>query len=269
MNSLLGLAYQKEIHLLNQVPRNIFLHGDHQLLLQLFTNLIGNALKFTHGGGQIFIELLQEEADHWNLAVRDTGIGIPEADLQKLFKIEEHYTRKGLNGEIGTGLGLKVCKEIVHRHHGSISVQSTQGKGTSFIVQFPKVTIQTGKVILIVDDEYGVRILHSKYIQRVLPEAQIVHASDGEEAFHLAQVLQPVLILTDQGMPNVNGSELLKKLMEDPSTKMIPVIFVTGHDTHMIRDDLKILGVTTILRKPVSIEQFEEVLSHMKTRGVS
>jgi PAS domain S-box-containing protein len=269
MNSLLGSAYQKEIHLLNKVPRKIFLHGDHQLLLQLFTNLIGNALKFTHGGGRIFMELLQEEADLWTVAVRDTGIGIPEVDLPKLFKIEEHYTKEGLNGERGSGLGLSVCQEIVHKHHGTISVQSTPGKGTSFIIQFSKVSIQPGKVILIVDDEYGARILHSKYIRQVLPEAQIIHASDGEEAFHLAQELRPVLILTDQGMPNVNGSELLKRLKEDPSTKEIPIIFVTSHDSHMMRDTLTIFGVTTILRKPVSLEQFEEVLSHMKTKGVS
>jgi CheY-like chemotaxis protein len=260
---LLGLSYQKDIRLVNQVPRNVFLHGDHQLLFQLFTNLIGNALKFTHSDGQIFIELLQKETDLWTVAVRDTGIGIPEADLTKLFKIEEHYTRKGLQGEVGTGLGLKVCNEIVHKHQGFLSVQSTLGKGTSFIIQFPKVSIQPGKVILIVDDEYGVRVLHSKYIQRVLPHAQIIHASDGEEAFHLAQELQPLLIVTDQGMPNINGTELLKKLKEDPSTNAIPIIFVTGHDSFDMQDILKISSVTNILHKPVSLEQFEALLSHM------
>ena len=269
VNSLLGLAHKKEIHLLSQVPKNIFLHGDHQLLFQLFTNLIGNALKYTPRGGRIFIELLQEEADHWTVAVRDTGIGIPEDDLPKLFKIEEKYTRKGLNGESGTGLGLSVCQEIVHKHHGSIFVHSTPGNGTSFIIQFPKVFIQPGKVILIVDDDNGVRVLHSKYIKRVLPEAQIIHASDGEEAFHLAQVLQPVLIITDQGMPNVDGYEFLKRLKKDPSTKTIPIIFVTGHDSPSMEDDLNILGVTTILRKPVTGEQFRMVLSHMKSKDVS
>jgi len=269
ISSMLGLAYQKEIQLVNQAPRKIFMRGDHQLLLQLFTNLIGNALKFTPSGGQIFIELLQEETDHWTVAVRDTGIGIPGADVCKLFKIEEKYTRKGLNGEIGTGLGLKVCHEIVQKHHGSISVQSTPGEGTSFIIQFPKVSIQPGKVILIVDDEYGARILHTKYIQRVLPEVQIVHASDGEEAFHLAQELRPMLIITDQGMPNVNGTDLSKKLKEDPSTNSIPIIFVTGHDSYAMQETLKLLGITTILPKPVSLEQFEVLLAHMGFKGAS
>ena len=266
VNSLLGLAQQKEIHLLNQIPRNIFLHGDHQLLFQLFTNLIGNALKFTPGGGSIFLELLTEKADQLTVVVRDTGIGIPGEDLSKLFKIEEHFTKKGLNGERGTGLGLSVCQEIVHKHLGTISVLSAPGKGTSFIIQFPKISIQPGKVILIVDDEYGVRILHSKYIQRVLPEAQIINASDGEEAFHLARSLQPALILTDQGMPGVDGYTLLKRLKNEPSTKTIPIIFVTGHDVQMIQDDLKSLGVTTILRKPVSLEEFETVLLDNKMK---
>lgn len=103
-------------------------------------------------------------------------------------------------------------------------------------------------------------MLHSKYIQRILPEVKVIHASDGEEAFHLAQVVQPVLIITDQGMPNVDGFELLKKLKEDPSTQNIPIIFVTGHYSHAVQENLNILGVSEIINKPVSQENLEIAL---------
>ena len=78
-----------------------------------------------------------------------------------------------------------------------------------------------------------------------------------------------MLIIIDQGMPNVNGTGLSKKLKEDPSTKAIPIIFVTGHDSYAMQETLKLLGITTILPKPVSLEQFEVLLAHMGFKGAS
>jgi PAS domain S-box-containing protein len=259
--SLIGLAKKKEIHLLNRVPINTFTYGDSQLLLQLFTNLISNSLKFTPASGKISIELLKDENDQWTIAVKDTGVGIPESDMPKLFKIDEKYTRKGLSGERGTGLGLPVCQEIIQKHHGSISVKSEYGKGTTFFLQFPKVSVPTGKSILIVDDEQGIRTLHTKYLQRLLPEINIMQASDGEEAFDLAISLQPILIISDHDMPNVNGHELVKKLKEDSSTKSIPIIYATGYGSNVMHKSLKDLGVSVFLNKPISQEQFEKTLS--------
>ena len=257
---MLGLAKQEEIQLLNRVTKGTYTHGDPQLLLQLFTNLIANSLKFTPSGGGVFIELEKEEPESWTIAVRDTGVGIPQEDMHKLFKIDEKYTRKGLHGEKGTGLGLPVCYEIVQKHKGSIDVKSTYGAGTTFSIQLPRVSFEIGKQILIVDDEPSVRILHAKFIQRLCPESKIVQASDGEEAFDLARTLQPLLILTDHDMPNVNGYELLNRLKTDPVTQHIPVVFVTGHDSSAVHKDLLELGVSEILHKPVSQEMIETLL---------
>jgi PAS domain S-box-containing protein len=260
-NSLIGLTKKKDIQLLNKVPLNTYTHGDSQLLLQLFSNLISNSLKFTPAGGGIFIELEKEDKDNWTIAVRDTGIGIPESDIPKLFKIDVKYTRNGLEGERGTGLGLPICHEIMQKHHGCITVESVQNKGTTFFLQLPKILIEQGRSILIVDDAQGIKVLHSKYIQRILPDIKIVHASDGEEAFDMAQSLKPVLIITDHDMPRVNGHELVKRLKSNASTQSIPIVCVTGHDSHAIHNELEALGVSTILIKPVSQEQFELVIS--------
>jgi CheY-like chemotaxis protein len=263
VNTLLGLAKQKDLHLLNRVARGTYILGNPQLLIQLFTNLIGNALKFTPSGGGVFVELAKEEVDKWTITVRDTGIGIPEEDFSKLFKIGEKYTREGLNGERGTGLGLSICYEIVQKHKGSITVQSVYGTGTTFYIQFPRISFEAGKLILIVDNEPGVRVLHTKYIQRLCPSHKIVHASDGEEALNLARSLQPSLIISDHDMPNVNGYELLNQLKADLSTKNIPIIFVTGHDSHAVRETLKSLGVSEVIIKPVSQENLEVALSRI------
>ena len=263
VNTLLGLAKQKDLHLLNRVARGTYILGNPQLLIQLFTNLIGNALKFTPSGGGVFVELAKEEADKWTVAVRDTGVGIPEKDFSKLFKIDEKYTREGLNGERGTGLGLPICYEIVQKHKGSITVQSVYGTGTTFYIQFPRISFEAGKLILIVDNEPGVRILHSKYIQRLCPTFKIVHASDGEEAFDLARSLQPLLIISDHDMPNVNGYDFLNQLKADPSTQNIPIVFVTGHDSHAVQETLKSLGVSEVIHKPITQEKLEIALSRI------
>jgi CheY-like chemotaxis protein len=265
INSLLGLAHQKQVTLQTTLPAHVMIYGDRQMLGQVFGNLIGNSLKFTPPGGNISVELIEEQSNQWIIGVRDTGIGIPEKDLHKLFKVEEKYSRKGLHGEKGTGLGLPVVHEIVQKHHGNIEVQTKSGSGTLFLVTLPKSRPAIGDNILVVDDEYGIRVLHSRYIKRVLPDANVVHAANGEEAFQLACEFNPKLIISDNDMPNFDGLELVRNLKADPMTSDIPIFIITGQDSDANKEALKKYGVTTILNKPVTPEQMAEVLKSIET----
>ena len=265
VNSLLGLAHQKEVTLQTSLPANVTLRGDKHMLGQIFGNLLGNSLKFTPPHGTISVELLEEKDNHWVIGVRDTGIGIPEEDLNKLFKIEEKYTRKGLQGEKGTGLGLPVVHEIIQKHHGTIEAKSQPNEGTLFIITFPKSRPETGETILVVDDEHGIRVLHSRYIKRVMPDVNIIHASDGAEAYQLARECNPKVIVSDNDMPGLDGQELVRNLKADPLTCDIPVVIVTGHDSDANRDALKHFGATVVLNKPVTPELLAEVLKNIET----
>ncbi|MCX7985246.1 MAG: PAS domain S-box protein [Bacteroidetes bacterium] len=260
IRSLQGLAHQKGIMVLSTLPHNVTIRGDEQMMLQVFNNLIGNALKFTPKGGLVTVELMEEQQNYWVIGVRDTGIGIPEADLPKLFKIEEKYTRKGLHGEKGTGLGLPVVHEIVLKHHGKIRVESKVGVGTVFILTLPKSCTYNTTNVLVVDDEHGVRVLHSRFIERVAPNANILHASDGKEAFQIAKEYHPKLVISDCDMPMLDGHDFVKLMKEDPETKDIPIIIISGHDSHANREYLQRHGVNEILTKPVIPEQVEELL---------
>jgi PAS domain S-box-containing protein len=255
LNSLMGLALQKQVKLQTNLPSKVMVYGDKHMLSQVFGNLLGNSLKFTPPNGTVTVELMEEQSNHWVIGVRDTGIGIPEDDVHKLFKIEEKYTRKGLQGEKGTGLGLPVVHEIVQKHHGSISVKSTSGTGTLFLITLPKSKPEAGENILVVDDEHGVRLLHTRYIKRVLPNANVLHAADGTEAFQLAREFNPQVIISDNDMPDLDGLELVRNLKADPATSDIPIIIVTGQDSDSNREALKQYGVTAILNKPVTPEQ--------------
>ena len=131
-------AENKKIDLQFSAPSNISLiHADRNSMEGIFTNLISNAIKYTPEGGKVWITL-SEEGGFVKAAVSDTGIGIKKEDLSRIF--DKFYRVKTTETRqiIGTGLGLSIVKSIVDAHLGSISVESEEGRGTTFTVFFPK-----------------------------------------------------------------------------------------------------------------------------------
>lgn len=260
VSSHLGIAKKKEITLQSTLPKQLMTRGDVTMIMQVFNNLISNALKFTPAQGLISVDLTESKDDQWVLAVKDTGAGIPKDDFKKLFKIEEKYTRKGLAGEEGTGLGLSVVHEILKKHSGSITVESEVGKGTTFFIHFPKLIETIEQSVLVVDDDEGVRVLHSRYLKRLFPDSRIIQASDGKEAFELAKRHHPRIILSDYSMPEMNGFEFLNLLRQEATTKDIPVFVITGKDSTASNEAMRLSGAAAVLTKPVSSTQLQEAI---------
>jgi CheY-like chemotaxis protein len=256
----LGTSKQKEITLQSTLPALSKVRGDQVLLVQVFNNLLSNALKFTPKGGTISIDVAEEVEEEWVIAVKDTGRGIPKEDLKRLFKVEEKYTRPGLDGEQGTGLGLSLVYEIVKQHNGSISVSSELGRGTTFTIRLPRVVENKEHVILVVDDDEGVRVLHSRFLRKMYPDAHVLQASNGREAFALAKQYKPRIIVTDYSMPEMNGYEFLNLLKGDPATKPIPVFVITGKGSTASADTLLISGAAAVMDKPVPSKTLQETI---------
>jgi len=131
-------AEQKRVDLQFIPPtQNPVIHADRNGMEGVFTNLISNAIKYTPEGGKVQITL-SEEGGFAKVTVSDTGIGIKKEDLQRIFdkfyRVKTPQTRQ----IVGTGLGLSIVKSIVDAHLGSISVESEEGKGTTFTVLLPK-----------------------------------------------------------------------------------------------------------------------------------
>ena len=120
----------KGIKLTIDVPENTLAFADENMVKTIIRNLLSNAVKFTPEKGEISISA-NTEKDYITCEVTDNGIGISDEDLQKLFKIDQHYTRLGLSNEKGSGLGLILCKEFVERNGGFIQVVSAPDKGTT------------------------------------------------------------------------------------------------------------------------------------------
>ncbi len=128
-------ADKKEIKLERSVPDGLVIEADQNMMKSVLQNLVNNAIKFTRPGGKIKINA--RESDHKILIdITDNGIGIPKANLKKLFVDEGQVTTRGTNDEKGSGLGLLLVKEFVQRNQGTISVNSEEGKGTTFTLTF-------------------------------------------------------------------------------------------------------------------------------------
>jgi signal transduction histidine kinase len=129
-------ARLKQITMENKISKNINVFADKDHLRIILRNLISNAIKFTQPGGKVSVEA-HTEGDYAVISVIDTGVGMSDTQLNKLFDKNTHMTTYGTGGEKGTGLGLQLSYEIAQKNRGSISVFSSLGKGTTFIVRLP------------------------------------------------------------------------------------------------------------------------------------
>ena len=132
-----GVAKNKNILINNLVDKNISVKADRNMLNVIVRNLISNAIKYTAPNGMVNLDA-GIQGNTVTIYISDTGQGIPENILDKIFQIGTIFSTKGTRGEKGTGLGLLLCKEMVEKQGGNIFVKSTEGKGTTFSFTLPK-----------------------------------------------------------------------------------------------------------------------------------
>ena len=138
VSSMENKVKDASLHLKTGIPpRKIFITGDPDLLPQAFYNLLGNAIKYTSPGGSIIVSVL-EELKSVKITIEDTGIGIPEQHLGRIFERFYRVDKARSREKGGTGLGLSIVKHIVEAHNGNIGVSSKPEKGTKFIIELPK-----------------------------------------------------------------------------------------------------------------------------------
>lgn len=130
------LAKNKKIKVNVEIDQLPTVTADKQMLSTVIRNLISNAIKFTPEGGEISI-LGKKEGDIGKISIKDTGVGISDENIQKLFSISQNTSTPGTNKEQGTGIGLLLCKEFIEMHHGKIWVESEVGKGSIFYILIP------------------------------------------------------------------------------------------------------------------------------------
>lgn len=252
-----ALARKKGIRLTVALPdRFPSIYADPDKIIQVLTNLVGNALNFSQPGGWVKIGAADggEEVIIW---VEDNGIGIAAEDQEKIFDRFQQIRHGHKFGRRGSGLGLAISREIVSLHRGRIWVESTLGEGSKFSFTLPKTLAPK---VLLVDDDPDLIEMFKDFLEP--RHYRVSTAFDGEEAVLKATKELPDLIITDIVMPKMNGYEAIGRLKENKETATIPIIVLTGYG--LDRERLNNLGAQNLpaLYKPVSMEEFLKAVSN-------
>ncbi|HKK34257.1 MAG TPA: PAS domain-containing protein, partial [Desulfomicrobiaceae bacterium] len=263
--------------------------GDGHRLQQILNNLVGNALKFTDKGGSILLgcDLLpHSRKDKTNilLSVQDTGAGIPEHRLATLFDAfvqgDDRYSRN----HQGAGLGLSIVKTLTRLMNGTLTVESTEGEGSTFYITIPfenapqKITpsdmatttaeVPLGRMrVLLVEDDRVNRFAASTLLSR--EAASVMTAENGRQALDLLTSNTFDLILMDIQMPVMDGLEAVNRIRTAPeyrNHRETPVIALTAYAMEEDRERFLQKGMTAHLIKPFSITKLLEVLDSLSEK---
>jgi PAS domain S-box-containing protein len=280
---LRALSSKKRIDIkvsIDSKVREVFL--DPGKLKQVLYNYLSNALKFTPEGGKVHVVATPASEDEVRIEVQDSGIGIDEADLNRLF-IEFQQLDEGASKKYqGTGLGLALTKKIVEAQGGYVGVRSALGSGSTFFAVLPR-TIQwpemsptfvipdfgreNGPRVLVIDDDQSVLKLMATTL-RSLGYMPICKAS-GKEGLAAVAEERPAAIVLDLLMPNMTGFEFLDRLRSQPESKTIPVIVWTSQDlTSQEKARLDATAQAIVLKRHGDIALvLEELKTNLTARG--
>jgi signal transduction histidine kinase/DNA-binding response OmpR family regulator len=245
------------------------MHADATKLRQMLLNLLSNASKFTEKGTVTLraVRHIEEDADYMELAVVDTGIGMTQEQLGRLFQAFSQADASTTSKYGGTGLGLAISKQFAQMMQGDITVTSTPGVGSTFTIRMPaKVLTKQPKVvnnntnkltrspfpsanrpkILVIDDDKEIRAVIAELLN--MSGYDVVEAASGQQGLEHANRMIPDLILLDVMMPGIDGWTVLSKLQDNPKLADIPVIVLSAvGDQEMAMS----LGAASVLLKPV------------------
>ena len=229
------------------------LYVDADKITQIFTNLVSNAVRYVEKGEEIRIRL-EDKEDVVECRVSDTGIGIAEENIHKVFSKFEQFGRVNGPGYKGTGLGLVIAKGLVEKHGGEIWVESELGKGTTFGFTLEKVSFPK---ILIVDDDSSVVHILKRFLS--VDNYRSIEACNGEEAIVKAREENPSLIVLDMNLPGMSGYEVIGRLKQDKRTEKVPILISSGYEVN--KEQLEKVNsheAIPIVNKPMKSEELLE-----------
>jgi len=228
-------------------PKQLFMDYDPDLLQQILTNLVGNALKFTPESGEITVTASYFMEDRsLELRVADNGVGIQEASLPYIFDRFYQVEYEMANGREGSGIGLALVKEWVALMQGSIEVSSQVGLGSVFRVNLPVKNALLPSIptedlqestAAPIDDDTALPILLLvednsdlvQYLRLLLQDQyQLLSAADGQDGLEKVFAQMPDIVLSDVMMPGMDGLEFCQTLKNDPRSSHIPVVMLTA-----------------------------------------
>ena len=265
--TVLGAAAAKQIELKKQFSDSpLVVMGEPVRLQQIAWNLLSNAVKFTNAGGQVTVATDSHDGEV-RLIVEDTGVGIDPTFLPHVF--DRFRQADGSTSRVhgGLGLGLAIAHALSHLHGGELKAESEGvGRGARFIFSLamasdvstvpaaegPRPNSLKGLQVLIVEDSSDtLTLLRALFTKE---GAQVTTATSAAEALRAALARKPDLVISDIGMPDVDGYEFLRQLRAYPELVDLPAIAVSGYASESDRAQAVGVGYQTLIAKPVDVE---------------
>jgi PAS domain S-box-containing protein len=264
-------------------PGTLQVAADPDRLQQVLWNLLSNAVKFTPAGGTVTVRL-ERINDHVEISVTDTGIGIAPAFLPHLFERFRQADSRFAREFGGLGLGLAIARHLVEMHGGTIAAASPGvGQGATFRVTLPVMAAHAmaisdpaerpsrgpatldGLHILVVDDEDDALTMVRELLEQA--GARVTTAMSGEEALDALERERPDLVLSDIGMPSMDGFELVRRLRGLPAISHVPVAALTAYARAEDRTRALRGGFQAHLAKPIDPDQLLTTICTLVGRG--
>ncbi|MGE0546309.1 MAG: response regulator [Kofleriaceae bacterium] len=256
--------------------RGLELNVDPDRMVQVLSNLLTNAAKYSDYGSRIDVEAVRA-ADAIQIVVRDEGVGIDTAMIDRVFDVFVQQPQTLERSRGGLGLGLAIVRSITEAHGGAVSVASEVGKGSAFTISLPVIGPQPrtmprasepppeahmpGQRILIVDDNEDA-LLAMRQALLVLGY-QVAVARDAPAALAMAAAFDPEIALLDIGLPVMDGYELARRLRQQPRDHALHLVAVTGYGQDSDRRRSAAAGFHQHVVKPVDLHRLQVLMAEL------
>ncbi len=257
-------------------PTPVIVKGEPVRLQQIVWNLISNGIKFTEPGGKVTV-VVESDGSEARVVVEDTGIGIDPQFLPHVFDRFRQADGSTSRMHGGLGLGLAIGHALTRMHGGTLEAHSNgNGQGARFILRLkvekeaqatseaPAPAIRTlfGLKVLVVEDSADtLALLRTIFVQQ---GAQVSTATTAAEALSLLKSTTPDIIVSDIGMPDTDGFELLQKIRELPELENTPAIAISGYASEADRKQALGVGYRALMAKPVDVDALFELIHSLK-----
>jgi signal transduction histidine kinase len=280
LETVRAIAASRNIELsVNLAPATLVVMGEPVRLQQIAWNLISNAIKFTDPGGTVTVTTESDGSDA-RITVHDTGVGISADFLPHVFDRFRQADGSTSRRHGGLGLGLAIVDALAKMHGGRLEAKSDGvGKGSSFTFQVGLVSATVAaekaeqkcrsfnglKVLVVEDSEDTLTLLSAMFARE---GAKVITATSAGEALNAANKQRPDVIISDIGMPDVDGYEFLERLKQIPGMNGVPAIAVSGYASDEDRHRALSVGYLTLVPKPIDVDVLFDLIHELNLQAL-
>ncbi len=281
-------AEAQGIALSNHVPAGQWVQADERCLRQVLMNMVSNAVKYNRRGGWVVVSGLSADAGRCAIGIEDTGSGLTDEQLARLFQPFERLGHESSSIE-GSGLGLVITRSLIESMGGSVTLSSVPGSGTLARIELPAAepaahsppaapdgratrlpaAAPVAPLRLLYVEDNRINALLFEEAMRLLGGIELQVAEHGAEALAMVQAWQPQVLVLDANLPDMNGHELLRRLRERPELAGVPAFMCSADAMPEDLERARASGFQGYWTKPIEMDKVSQALAALRAKAPS